>query len=162
MAWVSLASGHPDNVELLLEEATAALTAAGPWFMALVHYLRAVLAVRRGDADRAIGLIRESLVQIRLLRDMFALVYALVPLTAAAMLKGDDVWAARLLGAYDAISERSGITFIDTAAQDLRRRAQRDVPARLGAERWAAAHAAGRRDSIDSLLDTIDDRVRQG
>jgi predicted ATPase len=156
LAWVALASGHQADVEPLLEEASLALVTAGPWFMTLVRYLRSVIAVRRGDADGAIAMVRENLAHIRQLHDMFALVYALVPLTAAAMLKGDDEWAARVLGAHDAFSERSGVTFVDTAAQDLRERAVQDLPARLGAARWATAYAAGRRSSLEQLLDDID------
>ena len=79
---------------------------AGPWFLSLVAYLRAILAVRRGNADEAIALVRESLTRIRELHDKFAFVYALVPLAAAAALKGDDAWAARILGARDAVTER--------------------------------------------------------
>ena len=73
-----------------------------------VLYVRAILAVRRGNADEAIALLRESLTLIRALHDKFAFVYALVPLAAAAVLKGDDAWAARILGARDAVIERTG------------------------------------------------------
>ena len=72
---------------------------AGPWFLTWALYVRAILAVRRGNADEAIALVRESLTRIRELQDKFAFVYALVPLAAAAVLKGDDAWAARILGA---------------------------------------------------------------
>ena len=63
---------------------------------------RTVLAVQRGDADDAIMLLHESLIQIRELQDKYAFVYALLPLAAAAILKGDDLWAVRILGARDA------------------------------------------------------------
>jgi predicted ATPase/DNA-binding XRE family transcriptional regulator len=155
-AWVSLAAGHSVEAERLLDEATSALRDAGPWFLELGLYVRAVLAVRRGNPDEAIALVRESLVRIRELHDRFAFVYALVPLAAAAVLKGDDAWAARIMGAREAVSERTGARFIDKSVDDLREHAERSVRARLGPDRWAQAYAAGHRASIDSLLNDID------
>ena len=99
-----------------------------------------------GDADEAIALVRESLTRIRELHDKFAFVYALVPLAAAAVLKGDDAWAARILGARDAVTERTGVTVVDKSVHDLREQAEREVRARLGPDRWARAYAAGRSD----------------
>jgi hypothetical protein len=93
MAWGALASSDAAQAEQLLDEATSTLRDAGPWFLSLVSCLRAILAVRRGDPDEAIALVRESLTRIRDLQDRFAFVYALVPLAAAAALKGDDAWA---------------------------------------------------------------------
>ena len=133
-----------------------ALRNAGPWFLSLVRYLRAILAVRRRNADEAIAVMRESLTHIRELRDKFAFVYALVPLAAAAVLKGDDAWAARILGARDAVTERTGATIVDKSVDDLRQQAERDARARLGPDLWARAYAAGRGTSIDTLLKDID------
>ena len=135
---------------------------AGPWFLTWALYVRAILAVRRGNADEAIALVRESLTRIRELHDKFAFVYALVPLAAAAVLKGDDAWAARILGARDAVTERTGATVVDKSVHDLQEQAEREVRARLGPDRWARAYAAGRRTSIDSLLKDIDHVLRQG
>jgi hypothetical protein len=123
-----------------------------------VLYVRAILAVRRGNPDEAIALMRESLTRIRELHDKFAFVYALVPLAAAAVLKNDDVWAARILGARDAVTERTGVTVVDKSVHDLREKAEREARNRLGAARWAVAYAAGRRSSIDGLLKDIDRR----
>jgi predicted ATPase/DNA-binding XRE family transcriptional regulator len=156
IAWVALAAGDAGEAERLLAEATSVLQRAGPWFLSLVSYLRAILAVRRGNADEAIALVRESLTRIRELHDKFAFVYALVPLAAAAVLKGDDAWAARILGARDMVTERTGATVLDRSVDDLKEQADRDVRARLGPTRWALAYAAGRRTSIDSLLNDID------
>src|SRR5204863_1714908 len=74
----------------------------------------------------------------------------------AAMLKGDAAWAARILGARDALTERTGITLVDDRVHDLREHAEREARARLGPERWAMAHAVGRTSSIDALLKDID------
>jgi hypothetical protein len=112
--------------------------------------------VRHGNPDQAIAFVRESLTYIRQLHDTFAFVYALVPLAAAAVLKGDDEWAARILGARDAVTERTGATVVDKSVADLKDQAEREARARLGAERWARSYATGRGVSIDSLLKDID------
>jgi ATP/maltotriose-dependent transcriptional regulator MalT len=140
----------------LANEADLAFQGAGPWFRALGLYVRAVLAIRHGDADEAIALVRESLVLIRQLNDRFAFVYVMVPLSAAALLKGDDAWAARILGARDAVAERTGLTIVDAAAHELLTMVQQDGPTRLGADRWSRAYASGRAASIDSLLKDIE------
>jgi predicted ATPase/DNA-binding XRE family transcriptional regulator len=156
MAVLALATGDAGQAERLLHEATSVLRHAGPWFLTWALYVRAILAVRRGNPDDAIALVRESLTRIRDLHDKFAFVYALVPLAAAAALKGDDAWAARILGARDAVTERTGVTVVDKSVQDLQEQAQREARARLGPERWDVAYAAGRSSSIDSLLKDID------
>jgi predicted ATPase/DNA-binding XRE family transcriptional regulator len=159
LASVALATGAPDDeVERLLDDAADALRHAGPWFLNLPLYIRAILAVRRGDPDRAIALARESVECSRDLHDRFAFVYALIPLAAAAVLKGDDSWAARILGARDAVTERMGGTAAVRVVQELQERAQRDVRARLGPDRWARAYAAGRSASIGALLKDIGTR----
>jgi hypothetical protein len=156
MAVVALASGDGGLAERLLEEATSVLRHAGPWFMTWGLYLRAVLAVRREQPDEAIAMVRESLTLIRELHDKFAFVHTLVPLAAAAVLKGDHAWAARILGAKDAVTERTGAAVVDTSVNDLRDRSERDAQSRLGPDRWVAAYAAGGSASIDSLMKDID------
>jgi ATP/maltotriose-dependent transcriptional regulator MalT len=159
LAAVALAKGDVSRTERLLDEATVTLQQAGPWFLLLTLYVRAVLAVRRGSPDDAIALLRESLTRIRELHDKFAFVYTLVPLAAAAALKGADAWAARILGARDAVTERTGATAVDNSVDDLREQAERDARARLGPDRWERAYAAGRTASIDALVNDIDSRV---
>jgi predicted ATPase/transcriptional regulator with XRE-family HTH domain len=156
MAAVALATGDVGHAERLLEEAASVLRDAGPWFLSLGRYMRAVLAVRRGNLDQAIAFVRESLTRIRELHDKFAFVYTLVPLAAAVALKGDNAWAARILGARDAVVERTGLTIVDPPVHDLREQAEREARARLGPDRWAEAYAAGRKISIDVLLKDID------
>ena len=115
--------------------------------------------MRRGNRDHAIAFVRESLTRIRELHDRFAFVYTLVPLAAAAVLKGDAAWAARILGARDAVIERTGVPVVDTPVRDLREQAEREARARLGSDRWAQAYAAGRRASINGLLKDIDNAI---
>jgi predicted ATPase/DNA-binding XRE family transcriptional regulator len=156
MAEAALARGDDGQAERLLDQAAPVLRDAGPWFLSYGLYVRAVLALRRGDPDQAIALVRESLIRIRELHDKFAFVYTLVPLAAAAILKGDAAWAARVLGARDALTERTGITLVDDRVHDLREHAEREARARLGPQAWAVAHAVGRKSSIDALLKDID------
>ena len=115
--------------------------------------MRAIRAVRQADPDAAIALIRENLGRIQGLHDKFAFVYALVPLAAAAVLKGDDAWAARVLGARDGVVERTGLGVVDNPVHDLRERAEREARAHLGPSRWTQAYTAGRRASINSARD---------
>ncbi len=156
MSGVALESNDPDQAERLLDEATSVFRHAGPWFLSRALFVRAILEVGRGNADDAIALVRESLTRIRELQDTYAFIYALVPLAAAAALKGDDAWAARILGARDAVAERTGTRVIHKPAYVLKERTERDVRARLGPDRWARAYAAGRSASIDALLKDID------
>jgi non-specific serine/threonine protein kinase len=156
MAAVVLATGDRAHAERLLDEATSVLRHAAPWFLSWTMYLRALLAVQRGNPDQAIAFVRESLTSIRQLHDTYAFVYALVPLAAAAVLKGDDEWAARILGARDAVTKRTGATVAEKSVDDLKKQTEREVRARLGTDRWVRAYAAGRQTSIDALLKDID------
>jgi predicted ATPase/DNA-binding XRE family transcriptional regulator len=156
MASVALASADIANAERLLDEATSVLRQAGPWFLNLPLYIRANLAVQRGNADAALDYVRESLTCSRALRDKFAFVYALTPLAAAAALKGDDRWAAGVLGTRDAVVEQTGASAVDQSVRERRERIEREIRERLGAEEWNRAYAAGRSASLDSLLNDID------
>ena len=156
LASVALANGDADQAERLLDDAAVALGHAGSWFLTRTLTVRAVLAAQRGHADEAIATVRDSLTEIRDLQDKFAFVYTLVPLATAAVLKGDHAWAARILGARDAVGESTGATVVTKSVRDLQEQAEREARARLGPERWAVAYAAGRTTSIDALLNDID------
>jgi tetratricopeptide (TPR) repeat protein len=161
MAALALITGDAAETERLVDEAASVMRDDMPWFRSFGLWIRALLAVRRGNADEAIGWARESLVLIRELKDKFAFVYALVPLAAAAALKGSDAWAARILGIRDAVAERTGARLLDKSVHDLRAQAERDVRARLGDDRWTRAYAAGRVTSIDSLIKDIDRELKR-
>jgi len=158
MAWVASATGDLDEADRLVDEAAAELQGYGSWFQLLNIHVRAILAVRRGNAEEAISHVRESLFHIRRLHDTFAFVYALAPLASAASLKGDHAWAARILGARDAITELTGAKAADKSLGGLQEAARLEGSACLGPDRWARAYAAGRTASIDSLLHDIDSR----
>jgi tetratricopeptide (TPR) repeat protein len=160
MAAIALATGDAVEAERFLDEAASALGHDAPWFLCHGLWIRAMAAVWRGSPDEAIAFVRESLTHIKTLQDKFAFGYALVPLAGAAALKGDDIWAARILGARDAVTERTGATGADNIVHDLHVQVDRDARARLGPDRWAMAYAAGRTTSIDGLLKDIDERHR--
>ena len=61
-----------------------------------------------------------------------------------------------ILGARDAVTERTGAVAVDPSVRALRQRAEEDARARLGPELWSRAYTAGRRAPINSLLDDID------
>src|SRR6185436_18966020 len=107
---------------------------AGPWYLSLALYWRAVLAVRRGHANQALACVRESLARIHDLHDKFVFVHMMIPLAAAAALTGDDEWAARVLGVQHDVTERAGPTFMDHAVRDLRARIEAEARSRLGPE----------------------------
>jgi len=83
-------------------------------------------------------------------------VYALVPLAATARLKGEDAWAAKVLGTKDAIAERSGGTAASMWIQQLRERVEQEARGRLGLTEWTRAYESGRTVSIDSLLNDLE------
>jgi predicted ATPase/transcriptional regulator with XRE-family HTH domain len=161
IAWTALAAGEFDEADRVLRDVAAHAAHAGPWFSGISLYVRAVLAIRHGKPYEAMARVRDSLTRIQLLNDRFALVYALVPLAAAAELTGDDAWAARILGARDGVTERTGATAVDESVRDLRQRVERDSRARLGARRWAAEYEIGRTSSVDMLLAEIDERCQK-
>ena len=99
---------------------------------------------------------RETLTTFEL-RGKFAFVHAGPP--RAAALKGDDAWAARILGARDEVADRTGAAVVDNSVRDLQGRIEDEVRARLGNDRWDDAYAAGRRTSMDSLLKEIDNAL---
>ena len=156
LAWVALDTGNAADAERLLDEAVSALHETGPWFMLLVEFLRATLAVGRREADQAIMLVRTSLTRIRLLRDQFAFLYAVVPLAGAAALKGNHAWVARILGARAAVADLTDAAVVDNYLRDRLADFERDGKARLGLDRWTRAYTSGRTTSIDALSQDID------
>ena len=156
MSGVFIDTDAPDRAERLLNDAALILHEGPPWFLARALLVRAILAVRRGAANEAIVLVRQSFTHIRDLQDKYAFVHATVPLAAAAALKGDYAWAARIIGARNIVAERAGLRIVIKPAQVLSEEVEHEVRERLGPERWNRAYAAGRQASIDALLHDID------
>jgi predicted ATPase/DNA-binding XRE family transcriptional regulator len=160
MSRVLLWTGDVEGAERMLDEASDVLREAAPWFRVLCWYPRSILAVRRQQPGDAIALGRESLKLIRDLQDRFALVYALDPLAIAATIEGDDDRAARLVGARDAVTERTGAIVVDEFTRTLREEAEQRARQRLGPERWTRAYETGKRMSIDELVQMEESRPR--
>jgi predicted ATPase len=156
LAGAAVATGDTAEAERLLEEATMVLRRAGAWYLTLALCWRATLAVERGDADASIVFVRESLTRIRELHDKVAFVYAMVPLAAAAALRGDPNWAARILGAGSIVAERSGVVLLNDTMRNLHQQTEYNTRARLEPDRWAKEWQVGRTSSIDALFDDID------
>ena len=156
MGWVALAAGDEDEAERMVVEAASALRGACPWLRLLGFYIHAILAVRHRNPDAAMASVRESLALIRHVHDRYAFVHIMVPLAAAAILRSDGAWAARILGARDAVAERTGARVVDGLAQDLLTMVEREGRTSLGPDRWARAYASGRTASIESLLNDIE------
>jgi predicted ATPase/transcriptional regulator with XRE-family HTH domain len=156
LAKIAMVDGDAPEAERLLDEAAFVLRHSSPWFLALVLFRRATLAIQRRQADEAIALARESLILFRQLNDRFGIVYALAPLAAAAAINGDDLWAARILGARDLVTERTGAAVVDRGVRALGDSAERAVRARLAPDRWSRAYAAGRTTPLDSLLNEVE------
>lgn len=161
LAWVALATGDREGADRLVVEAASSFGQAGPWFLALGLYIRVVLTLQRGNADEVIALMRQSLIRVRQTQDRFGVVYGMVPLAAAAALKGDYAWVARILGARDAITERAGTVLIDPVMRDVGAQIESEARTQLGADGWAQSHADGRRSSIDSMLEDIERVIGQ-
>jgi predicted ATPase/DNA-binding XRE family transcriptional regulator len=156
MAGVAMTAGDFAEAERLLDEATAELRHTGPWFQTLSLNVRALFAVRRRQPDQAIVLVRESITLLREVQDKISFVHGMAILAAAARLTDDAAWVARISGAGDAVTERTGATVGDKAVDDLRREAEHHARAALGPARWEQAYAAGRTATIDALLKDID------
>jgi predicted ATPase len=159
LAWVALTRGDLAEADSRLDEVVPMLPGTGSWFRLLPLYVRAILAVRRQNGAEAMALVRQSLVLIKELHDRFAFVYSLVPLATAAIWLGDDLWAARIIGARDAVAEATGAAVVDASVQQLREQLEREARERLGPQQWARAYAAGRTASLDSLVQEIDARL---
>jgi tetratricopeptide (TPR) repeat protein len=156
LARVAVAEDDLVGAEDLLAEATSVLRHAGPWFLSLTLSVRGTVAVRCGRPDAALAFARDSFTYIKELHDKYAFAYALAPLTEAAVIKGNHSFAARILGAWDAVTERAGAPVVDKSVQERKEQAERHVRARLGPDKWAHAYEAGRTASIDSLISDID------
>ena len=160
LAQLAVATGDAVEAEHLLDEAATVLRGAGPWFPVLSIYLRAMLAVRRSDADHTIATVRELLTRTGTLQDK-TFVYSLAPLAAAAVLKGEHAWAARIFGAREAISMSTGLSVVDPSMVVQQQAAEREARAHLGPDRWAINYAAGHHVSVDTLLKEIDEVLQR-
>src|SRR5262249_8994598 len=90
LAAVAFATGDNDAAERLVNEALVMRESVAVWFTSVSRRVSAMLALQRVRPDETIAIVREGLIETRKLHDKFAFVSLLIPLAAAAALKGDD------------------------------------------------------------------------
>jgi hypothetical protein len=106
-----------------------------PW-----QNFRALLAVQAKDAPAALALTSQSLKCVRECRDTLAIAFPLTLLAGAAGLMGDHPWVARIAGAREAVTDRTGGRVVNPMGQDLYERTVRDARRRLGPDKWTRAY----------------------
>jgi ATP/maltotriose-dependent transcriptional regulator MalT len=109
LANLALARGDRDGATGLLGEGEALSREAGDWAM-LANFLgtQAISARLEGDDARTAELLRESIRIAGMLGDDYNVAFCAAGLASAAAREGQAVRAARLFGAADALSERTG------------------------------------------------------
>jgi non-specific serine/threonine protein kinase len=109
LANLALARADREGATSLLGEGEALSREAGDWAM-LANFLgtRAISARLEGDDARAAELLRESVGIAGMLRDDYNVAFCAAGLAGAAAREGRAERAARLFGAADALSERTG------------------------------------------------------
>lgn len=142
---------HDARAEPLLSEAVAHFRAIGePRWIAYVESLQGLRAAARGDHERAVRLIADALAVHDELGVQFKVAEDLERLAAVAAGTRSET-AVRLLGAAEALREAIGAPMfpVDRVECD---RAVATTRARLGAEQFEAAWAAGRRLTVEAAV----------
>ena len=116
------------------------------------HHAR---VMKRGAKFKSLDPHRLHRLRIAIKKLRYAADFLRPAFASAAALKGEHAWAARILGARDVVSERTGVTVVVKHVRFLREKIEHDVRERLGAKGWDNAYAAGRRLSLDLLLKEI-------
>jgi len=144
--YLALAEGHFARAEQFLDESEELLRSDGSWWhLTATLTIRATVTATRGDHGRTLILLRESLMLAPRLNDTQAVVYGLEGLAGAlAMLGGQERRAARLLGAAEALRERTGSAIAMPLWCELYERHLAALRTRLDANGLAAAWAEGR------------------
>jgi hypothetical protein len=144
--YLALAEGHFARAEQLLDESEKLLRSDGSWWhLTATLTIRATVTATRGDHGRTLILLRESLMLAPCLNDTQAVVYGLEGLAGAmAMLGGQERRAARLLGAAEALRERTGSAIAMPLWCELYGRHLAALRIRLDANGLAEAWAEGR------------------
>lgn len=125
-------------------EASLACARAAQDVRAVAHALDGLglVALHRGQPERARPLLVESITLCLRLGHAGGLWYPLLDLAAAAQLLGDPVRAARLFGAAEALRLRQGAD-VPPEHRSVHQRTEAALRARLGDGPFAAAAAAG-------------------
>ena len=144
--YIALTDGDFSHAERFLDESEELLRSVGSWWhLTVTLIIRATVTQMRSEHARTIVLLRESLALAPRLHDTQAIAYGLEGLAGAlAMLGGQERRAARLLGAAEALRERTGSAIAMPPWRELYQRHLAALRTRLDADELAAAWAEGR------------------
>jgi tetratricopeptide (TPR) repeat protein len=152
LAQAARGEGEYDRALALLDESLAVSRARGDGH-AVAYALREVAVLRhlRGDRVLAIAVLRESLALLAPLKDVRCAHDCLTKLAELLCEHNNPADVARLIGAADALRERTGrpLTGGPLVSHD---RAVAAVEQRLTPETFAAARAEGRAMSLDQAI----------
>ncbi len=149
---VALYRGDGDRAASLLDTALDRFTALGfPEGLGWAHNLRGLVELRAGRTGRAVSHLTRSLATHRQVGDRWRTASVLEALAEAARIVGVAERGAALLGAAATIRTELGTPVPACELYDLAATAA-GLRSLLGEEAYAAAHAAGRSASMDTLV----------
>lgn len=145
LANLALARGDGDEALRLISQSEKISREAGNWNMLATCLDMQAMSTRLGGDDaRTSELLRESVEIAGVLRDEYNFVFCATGLAGVASRDGRDERAARLFGAANAVSERTGAEVSWTAWRTLNERDLATTRERLGREMFDNAFAEGR------------------
>ena len=150
---LALARGDGDEAMRLLGEGEALSREAGNWGM-LANFLgtQAILKRLEGDDARIGELLRESVEIAGMLRDDYNVVFCATGLAGVAAREGLAERAARLFGAADALSEKTGAGVSWSVLRSLNERDLTSTREMLDPEAFEAAWAEGRAMTLEQAV----------
>jgi predicted ATPase/DNA-binding XRE family transcriptional regulator len=122
-----------------------------PWSLAVTLNLHAWVTLLLGEYGRTEELLREAIVSLDHLHDIWAMMHALTLLADAASLQSKPERAARLYGAADVLVERSGATLFQFY-QPFSEHCRAIVIGQIGADAFEALHQQGQVLPPDELV----------
>ncbi len=145
LANLALARGDVDEAMRLLSEGESLSREAGNWAM-LANFLgtQAISTRLGGDDARTAELLRESVEIAGMLRDDYNVGFCVSGLAGVAAREGRAERAARLFGAADVLSERTGAGVSWSVLRDLNERDLASARKMLDPEVFEKAWAEGR------------------
>jgi predicted ATPase len=154
LSWLYVAKDHFEDRAVFDETIAASKACGDQHFAAMAEVNLAEYELARGDVTAAERLLESSAERHRALRIMYSLAYLLDAAARVAVARGDDVLAARLVGAADHRREVVGIGV--WGSQLVRRDAMIEgMVVRLGDEAFARAHAVGAALGYGECLDLV-------
>ena len=153
LANLALARGDDDEAMRLIGEGEAISREVGNWNMlATCLDMQAMSTRLEGDDVRTAELLRESVGIAGMLRDDFNAVYCATGLAGVAARQGRAERAARLFGAADALSEKTGAQVSWSVWRSLNERDLASTHEMLDPEAFAEAWAWGRAMSLEEAV----------